>query len=82
VDDNHDVEDLVEAARLLIESQFGSTSMLQRKMRIRFHTATRLMARMEQLKIVGPNKGGPLARDVLVEKKDVEFALDRVRASA
>lgn len=82
MDDDHDIEDLVEAASLLIETQFGSTSMLQRKMRIRFYTAGRLMQRLEQMKIVGPSKGGPLARDVLVEQKDIQFALARIRAGA
>lgn len=57
---------LAEAAGLVITSQFGSQSMLQRKMRLNFHTAGLVMDRLEAAGVVGPHRDDGRARDVLV----------------
>jgi hypothetical protein len=57
---------LAEAAGMVITSQFGSQSMLQRKMRLNFHTAGLVMDRLETAGVVGPRRDDGQARDVLM----------------
>jgi S-DNA-T family DNA segregation ATPase FtsK/SpoIIIE len=80
---NFNIEDLDEffedAARVIVQNQIGSTSMIQRRLKLGYNRAGRIMDQLEVLGIVGPNEGSKSREVLIYDEQELERYLEQVR---
>lgn len=76
----NDLDEMFEdAAKLIVQNQHGSTSMIQRRLKLGYNRAGRIMDQLEAMGIVGPNEGSK-PREVLVyDEQELDRFLEKVR---
>jgi S-DNA-T family DNA segregation ATPase FtsK/SpoIIIE len=76
-----DLDEMFEdAARLIVQNQHGSTSMIQRRLKLGYNRAGRIMDQLEAMGIVGPNEGSKAREVLLLNEMELEHFLSEVRA--
>lgn len=76
--DPNDADDmLVEAARLVVQSQHGSTSMIQRRLKLGYNRAGRIMDQLEAIGVVGPAEGSKPREVLLYDEQELERYLEK-----
>lgn len=81
VEDPNDLDNLLKAADLIVRTQFGSVAMLQRKLGLGYAHASRLIERLEEKGVVGP-QDGTKTREVLIKPDDLDDLIDTLRSAA
>lgn len=78
--DPNDMDDmLVEAARLVMSSQHGSTSMIQRRLKLGYNRAGRIMDQLEAIGVVGPAEGSKPREVLLYDEQELERYLEKFK---
>lgn len=78
--DPNDMDDmLVEAARLVMTSQHGSTSMIQRRLKLGYNRAGRIMDQLEAIGVVGPAEGSKPREVLLYDEQELERYLEKFK---
>jgi len=72
-------ENFEDAARLIVQSQHGSTSMIQRRLKLGYNRAGRIMDQLEALGIVGPNEGSKPREVLVIDEHELESYLEDIR---
>jgi DNA segregation ATPase FtsK/SpoIIIE, S-DNA-T family len=79
--DINDLDDMLEdAARLVVQNQHGSTSMIQRRLKLGYNRAGRIMDQLEHLGIVGPNEGSKPREVLFHDEVELQKFLQQLRA--
>ena len=74
MDDNFE-----DAARLVVSNQHGSTSMIQRRLKLGYNRAGRIMDQMEQLGIVGPSEGSKPREVLMYDERELDRFLEDIK---
>ena len=76
--DPNDMDDmLMDAARLVMQSQHGSTSMIQRRLKLGYNRAGRIMDQLEAIGVVGPAEGSKPREVLLYDETELERYLEK-----
>ena len=72
-------ENWMNAARLVVQNQHGSTSMIQRRLKLGYNRAGRIMDQLEGLGIVGPSEGSKPREVLMYDEMELERYLEQVK---